>query len=262
MVDLDAYFSRIAYDGPVAPTEACLAALHEAHLAAIPFENLDVVRGIEIKLDLPSLEAKLVAARRGGYCFEQNSLFKAVLDRIGFATQILLARVRLDGDQIAPRAHMLLKVEWANGVAIADVGFGANGLLRPIPLLPDLVHHVPGAAYRLRHEGGEWVLEGDVGADDFSDYYAFPLTPNHPIDVEVANHFCATHPTSPFLRTVTVQSVRAERRLALRGYRLTEQRGGTVTERDLAGEAERLDLLEREFGLVFPAGTRFDPPEP
>lgn len=259
MVDLDAYFERLAYDGPVATTEACLTALHEAHQAAIPFENLDVVRGLEIKLDLASLEAKLVAGRRGGYCFEQNTLFKAVLDRIGFGTQILLARVRLGVDRVGPRSHMLLKVEGASGAFIADVGFGGTGLLRPIPLLPDLVHHVPGAAFRLRHDAGEWVLEGDVGADDFTDCYAFPLVPQYPIDVEVANHFCATHPSSPFRRIVSAQSVRADRRLVLRDYRLEEHRAGMAEVYELDDEAERLDLLAREFGLVFPTGTRFDP---
>jgi N-hydroxyarylamine O-acetyltransferase len=259
MVDLDAYLARIGHRGPVAATETCLAALHEAHLAAIPFENLDVVRGREIRLDLPALEAKLVASGRGGYCFEQNTLFKAVLDRIGFRTQILTARVRLGSDRVTPRLHMLLRVETETGAVLADVGFGARGLLRPIPLLPDIVHHVPGAAYRLRQESRDWVLEGDVGADDFIDYYAFPLDPQHPVDIEVANHYTATHPASHFRRGATAQLTRLDRRLILTGYRIEIHRGDACEVREIAGEAQRLEILKSEFGLAFPSGTRFDP---
>lgn len=263
MVDIDAYLGRIGYRGTLAPTEACLAALHEAHLAAIPFENLDVVRGYGVRLDLPSLEAKLVRDRRGGYCFEQNTLFKAVLDRIGFGTQILIARVRLgvkpEAKIVTARSHMVLKVETPGGAYIADVGFGANGLLRPIPLLPEIVHHMPGAAFRLRQDGREWILEGDVGSDSFSDYYAFTLEPQHPIDIEVANHYTSTHPDSKFRQTVTAQQVRPDRRLALRGYRLEIHRHGTVETRELADEADRLALLAAEFGLDFSPDTRFDP---
>jgi N-hydroxyarylamine O-acetyltransferase len=259
MVDLDAYLTRIGHHGPVTATEACFAALHEAHLAAIPFENLDVMRGREIRLDLPGLEAKLVDGRRGGYCFEHNTLFKAVLDRIGFRTQILTARVRPGSDRITPRLHMLLRVETENGAFLADVGFGARGLLRPIPLLPDIIHHVPGAAYRLRQESREWILEGDVGADDFIDYYAFTLEPQYPVDIEVANHYTATHPESYFRRSAIAELTRADRRLILKGYRLEIHRGDDCAIRELAGEAERLAVLAREFGLVFPFGTCFDP---
>jgi N-hydroxyarylamine O-acetyltransferase len=259
MVDIDAYLARIGHRGPVAPTEACLAALHEAHLAAIPFENLDVVRGLEIRVDLPSLEAKLVHGGRGGYCFEQNTLFKAVLDRIGFGTRILIARVRLGSAEITPRSHMVLKVDTDNGAVLADVGFGATGLLHPIPLMPDVVHHVPGAAFRLRQDHHEWVLEGDIGADDFSDHYAFTLEPQHPIDIEVANHFTSTHRSSRFRQIVTAQQIRGDRRLTLRGYRFETRHGDAVETRDLADEAERLIVLAREFGLAFPPDTRFDP---
>ena len=259
MIDLDAYLARIGHDGPVAPTLACLNQLHEAHLAAIPFENLDVVRGLGVRLDLPSLAAKLVHGGRGGYCFEHNTLFKAVLDRIGFASQILIARVRLGRVGIGARSHMLLKVDAEGGVFIADVGFGGTGLLRPIPLLPEIVNHVPGAAFRLRQECREWVLEGDVGSDSFVDCYAFTLEKQHPIDIEVANHFTATYPGSIFRQTVTAQRTRAHRRAVLRGFRLEIHQGDAVAVRELAGEAERLEVLAEEFGLAFPPGTAFEP---
>src|SRR6185369_15650915 len=93
-LDLDAYLARIAYPGPREPTGAVLDALHEAHVTAIPFENLDVRLHRPISLTLPDLEAKLVAGGRGGYCFEQNTLFAAVLRELGFVVRTLEARVR------------------------------------------------------------------------------------------------------------------------------------------------------------------------
>ena len=259
-IDLDAYFARIGFSGQAAADERTLAALHEAHVGAIPFENLDVIWRRPILLDPPSLEAKLVQGGRGGYCFEQNTLFKAVLDRLGFATHILSARVRLGAAGITARTHMLLKVETRGGAVLADVGFGAVGLLRPLPLLPEIETSVPGAAYRLRHEAGVWVLEAAVGSAEFMDLYAFTLEPHYPVDIEMANHYVSTHPKSHFRRIVTAQLTRADRRVTLRGTTLTRQSANAVIEEQLPDEASVLAVLASEFGLAFPAGTRLAPP--
>src|SRR5262245_49690105 len=93
-IDLAAYFERISYAGDTSPSRATLEALHLAHATHIPFENLDVLLGRPIRLDLASLQAKLVRDRRGGYCFEQNRLFASVLESLGFAVTTLAARVR------------------------------------------------------------------------------------------------------------------------------------------------------------------------
>ena len=92
-IDLDAYFRRVGHDGPTAPTLATLAALQAAHAGAIAFENLDVLLGRPIPLDAGALQDKLVRRRRGGYCFEQNSLFRLVLEALGFKLAALSARV-------------------------------------------------------------------------------------------------------------------------------------------------------------------------
>jgi len=260
-IDLDAYFARIGFNGPTTADERTLARLHEAHVGAIPFENLDVIWRRPIGLDEASLAAKLVVGGRGGYCFEQNTLFKAVLDRLGFATHILTARVRLGGTRIAPRTHMLLRVETRTGAFLADVGFGATGLLRPLPMLPDIETNVPGAAYQLRHEAGLWVLEAAVGSAEFADLYAFTLEPHYPVDIEMANHYVATHPSSIFRHTVTAQLTRADRRVTLRGTTLTRQSGNAVSQQELVDEPAVLAALAAEFGLAFPAGTRLKPPD-
>src|SRR5262245_9602863 len=109
-LELPAYLARIDYTGELRPTRAALEALHLAHLRHIPFENLDVLLGRPIRLDLDSLQAKLVGGGRGGYCFEQNTLFAEALERVGFRVKRLAARVRFGAAHILPRTHMLLEV--------------------------------------------------------------------------------------------------------------------------------------------------------
>ena len=109
-LDLDAYLRRIDYGGALEPTLPALQALHLAHATHIPFENLDILLGRSIGLDLESLQAKLVAGGRGGYCFEQNTLFAAALRALGFDVTLLAARVRFGANRVLPRTHMTLSV--------------------------------------------------------------------------------------------------------------------------------------------------------
>lgn len=124
-LDLQAYLRRIGYQGAVEPTRRVLEALHLAHATHIPFENLDILLGRPIALDLASLQSKLVARRRGGYCFEHNLLFAAVLREFGFEPTLLAARVRFRTTAVLPRTHMLLLVEgeeaagWPTSVSAA-----------------------------------------------------------------------------------------------------------------------------------------------
>ncbi len=133
-LDLDAYLGRTGARAPLAPSAEALADLQQAHVGAVPFENLDILLGRPIALDLESLQAKLVTARRGGYCFEQNTLFQAALETMGFEVTALAARVRVGATGIRARTHMLLRVDLPEGPFVADVGFGADGPVRSLPL--------------------------------------------------------------------------------------------------------------------------------
>ena len=127
MLDLDAYLARIGYDGPREPTLEVLRAIHAAHPAAIPFEAIDVLLDRGVDISLPAVQAKLIAGRRGGYCFEQNTLFLAVLRELGFDVEPLLARVvwmRPADAPAGPRTHMVLRVTLEGRPWLADVGFG------------------------------------------------------------------------------------------------------------------------------------------
>ena len=144
--DLDAYLDRIKYSGPRTATIETLQAIHALHPAAIPFENLNPLLGWPVALDVESLQAKLVSAGRGGWCFEHNTLFRCALEALGFSVTSLAARVlwgATPGSPIGPRSHMALLVDLDGVPYIADVGFGGNVLTTPLRLEPHMVSPRP-----------------------------------------------------------------------------------------------------------------------
>jgi N-hydroxyarylamine O-acetyltransferase len=256
--DLDAYLARVGYEGPRSATAAVLADLHLAHATHIPFENLDILLGRPVRLDLEALQAKLVRGKRGGYCFEHNTLFAAALEHFGFRVTRLAARVRLGATRLLPRTHMLLKVSVGGEPWLADVGFGAGGPLHPVPLEAARVTRQFGRDYRLVEEAGLWVLQSQQGAA-WQDLYAFTLEPQHPVDFEMANHYTSTHPSSRFVQTVIAQLATPEARYIVWDRTLTVERGGESVGSPLEDEA-LLRVLSEIFGLDFPPGTRFRRP--
>ena len=248
LIDLDTYLSRIGPRVDPRTDFASLEALHVAHLGAIPFENVDVRLRRPIRLDIESLQAKLVRRKRGGYCFEQNTLFAAALRALGFEVETLEARVRPRGESATlPRTHMTLRVVIDGRDWLADVGFGGDGPLLPVPL-DGTVSEQPDGGYVVGREGGGvHVLRRQV-AGEWSDMYAFTLTPALPIDFEVASFYTSTYPASPFLNTLTAQRSRPAGRHILRGRTYTERPGAQETLREIA-EDEIGDLLRDTFGL-------------
>jgi N-hydroxyarylamine O-acetyltransferase len=255
-VDLDAYFSRIGWVGNPRPTAKVLEELHLAHATHIPFENLDILLGRPINLDLESLQGKLVYGRRGGYCFEQNTLFAAVLEQLGYHVTRLAARVRYNATRVLPRTHMLLKVDGEGASWLADVGFGGGGILTPIHLTADQNSLQFSWTYRLIREEDAWVLQSLQG-DGWSDLYAFTEEPQYPVDFEMANYYVSTHPKSIFVQLLLAQLPTPEARYILRNRELTILREGGVETAALDGEEALLRVLADCFHLRFAAGTRF-----
>ncbi|HZD18388.1 MAG TPA: arylamine N-acetyltransferase [Actinomycetota bacterium] len=255
-LDLDAYLDRIGHRGPVEPTVACLGAVHLAHVSSIPFENLDILLGLPIRLDLESLQDKLVRRRRGGYCFEQNTLFAAVLEAIGFGVTRLAARVRLGRQGITPRTHMVLRVDAGGSEWLADVGFGGGSILAPLPFEPGPVAEQFAWRFRLVDTDGARVLQ-TLRPDGWLDYYGFTFEPQHPVDFELANHYTSTHPDSRFTRTLTAQLSSPERSLVLRGLSFAELTPSDEVVSRI--EPDRLlEVLSSRFTLRLPEGTRFE----
>ena len=195
MFDLEAYLRRIGLAG-----RPSIAEVHRAHSFSIPFENLDPHRGVAVSLALEDLFEKLVARRRGGYCFEQNLLLKGALEALGHEVELFLARVRYGAPPgvLRPRSHLLLRASDDEGVWHCDVGFGLGTLFEPIPFGPGAEHDQLGWRYRVVEDDPEHVLQ-QWDSDRWTDVYAYLPHPNHPIDVETINWWVCTHPQSPFV---------------------------------------------------------------
>jgi len=255
-LDLESYRTRVGYHGQLTARYDALAALHLAHATHIPFENLDILLGRAIDLGLDAIQAKLVSAKRGGYCFEHNLLFDAVLRTAGFPVRKLAARVRFGTQRLLPRTHMLLLVDTDKGPFIADVGFGMEGLMLPVPLLDGEPMAQFGWTYRVREATGQWTLQS-LHEGEWRDLYTFTLEPQERVDYEVANFYVSSHPASRFVQTLTAQRLTPDARYLLRDFELEVHVGDSRRSRTLGDEDERLQVLEQTFGLAFPAGTRF-----
>ncbi len=199
---------------------------------------------------------KLVAGRRGGYCFEQNRLFAAALEALGFAVTTLAARVRFGTSSILPRTHMTLQVEVDGSRVLADVGFGVHGLLLPVSLDGTGESRQFAWQYRVADDAGRHVLQLRDGAA-WTDLYAFTLERHYPVDYEMANHYTSTHPSSRFVQALIAQRSATDVRRMLRDRDYSEYRGDAVTHRTLADDDEVLEVLADQFELRFPRGTRF-----
>jgi N-hydroxyarylamine O-acetyltransferase len=261
-MNLDAYFARIGYTGPREATLATLRALQLLHVGAIPFENLDVLLGRGVKIDLESVEQKLVHAHRGGYCFEQNTLFAAVLRALGFHVTPLLGRVRWNkpADVRTGLTHMILRVEVDGRPWLADVGFGSVGPSGPLALDTTDEQATPHEPRRLMFDGARVVQQCRIG-DTWGDVYEFQLEESGPVDLEMGNWYSCTHPTAHFLNALVAARCLPDRRVLLCNRELTiRQRDGRVEKRDLVDADDLLAVLATHFDLHFPAGTRFNKP--
>ncbi|CCF84842.1 arylamine N-acetyltransferase family protein [Nitrolancea hollandica] len=261
-IDIVAYFERIGYTGSREPTAETLHRLHLSHVMAIPFENLDILLGRAIRLDIPSLQDKLVTARRGGYCHEQNMFFAAVLETLGFQVTRLAARVYTGATRMRPPTHMLLRVDIDDSSWVADVGFGGEGLLEPIPLVTGWVVPQFAWSYRLVNDGALWILQS-YRDDAWHDLYGFTLEEHFPVDFELATYFTSTHPASPWLRNLVVWLPNHKSRWVLRNRELAEIGGRDSSPVVLDDNDSLLSVLAERFNLHFPPGTRFRfEPEP
>ena len=251
---LDDYLARLGLATALSPDLDTLRTLHAAHVAAIPFENLDILLGRGVSLDPDRLREKLLQQRRGGYCFEQNTLFLAVLREIGFTAVPMEARVRAGATVMRPRTHMVVAVQLDGASWLADVGFGGEGLFEPVRIGGEPLPST-GLVHRVIYDGTLRVLQLQRGAE-WDDQYAFAFEPVHPIDFEMANWFTSTYPQSPFVRTLTAQRTTRAARYVLRYPAFSEIRESGIQTRQIS-RAELIPLLRQVFLIDLPDDSRF-----
>lgn len=253
--DLGAWLRRIGYSGSREPTLPTLAGLIAAHSATIPFENIDVLLGRPPKLDLDTLQRKLVTGARGGYCFEQNIILRAGLRAIGFNVTSLLGRVirGTPADTERSATHMALRVDLPEGSFLADVGFGNLTPTAPLAMVPDQEQQTPHEVMRLIPAGEEWVLQAKLG-NGWENIYRLSPHPPLDIDYEVANWFTATHAASPFVHNLIVARPGADgaRQTFFNGQVTIRHRSKHV-ERRVVDDAAALGAeLRKTFGIGLP----------
>jgi N-hydroxyarylamine O-acetyltransferase len=254
---LAAYFERTGYAGPRTPTLAALNELSLAHVQAIPFENIDVLFGRPIDLALDALVDKLVHARRGGYCFEQNTLLLEVLLALGFDAHPLSARVRYQRprDYTPARTHLLVRVELDGESWLADVGVGAMSLTGALRLAEHGEQATPHEPRRLLRENGIIYHQVKLG-ESWHDVAELTLEEMPVIDRIVANWYTSTHPQSHFKQRLTVARATPDGRIAILNDELTIRGRDAVKTRIESADQLRAILIEH-FGIATDTMPKF-----
>ena len=266
-LNLPNYLQRIGYHGPLEPTLATLGAIQLAHASSIPFENIDVLLGLPISLEIDSLEHKLVTQRRGGYCFETNGLLIAALRALGFSVQPLSARVRyqLNRAVTPPATHLFARVDLDGEAWLVDSGVAAGTPTAPIrlhllnesqptPHEPRRIVQVQEGNYpRFIHQaqyGTEWI-----------DVYEFTGQLMPDIDRSVANWWTSTHPDSKFRRNLIIALANQDgTRFSVQNDQFIHRRGGEILESRVIGDLIELrELLKERFGLTWDGEFAFPP---
>ena len=253
--DLPAYLSRIGLRDAVAPDFDTLTALCAAHPAAIPFENIDPLLGRPPRLNLPDLQAKLVAGQRGGYCFEHNAVLRQALLRLGFQVTSLAARVVWMAPPslpMRPRTHMLLMVELPQGRYIVDGGFGGHLMNVPLLLAPGKEQASPVSRLRVTQVDDLFTIE-TLLPDGWSPLYRFTLDAQQPVDYEPLNWFTATHPLSIFRHNLLMERLTPTTRANLLNDKLTLRTVGAPARVQRIADATEFERVMTEvFGLRLP----------
>lgn len=252
--DTGRYLKRLGFDTPPAPTLDTLRQLQWRHTAEFPFETLSTLLRQPVPIDLASLEHKVFEQGRGGYCYELNHLFMALLQALGFDVRGITGRVVMQAPEDAwpARTHRISLVVIDGVRYITDVGFG--GMVPTGPLLLDSrdVQTTPHEPYRIEdHENG-YLLRANV-LGEWRSMYLFDLQRQEDIDYTVGNWYVSSHPESPFMGRLMVARTGDGLRKTLEGNRYALHRlGQKSVRREITDADELIDLLENEFGLRVP----------
>jgi len=250
-MDVEAYLRRIEYDGPRSPSRQTLRDLHRQQLYTVPFENLDIALGVPIGFDPDALFDKIVSRKRGGFCYELNSLFSELLKGLGFRVEMLSARVRsADGRFSREFDHMLLKVAMEEGSSIADVGFGDSSL-DPVRIEATNAHLDPRPEFAVVAANGAWELVRRQSDGSYLPDYCFTETRRQLTDFSEMCLFHQTSPDSHFTQNRVCTKALPNGRLTISAMRLIETRDGIRRESALMSKENLRTCLSKQFGIEF-----------
>lgn len=257
-VDVGAYLRRIGHAGRIAPDLVTLTALQQAHLAAVPFENLSPWLGEPVSMELEAIQQKLLFQRRGGYCFENNQLFHHLLRALGFDVRALMGRVviRRQPDAEAGKTH-LFNVVRIDGVDwLVDVGFGGMNPRTPLRIDTDDVQRTGSEPCRVTALGDGLLLSIQV-ARQWLCLYRFSLAPTSPIDYRIANWYVSTSPDSRFTQVLGLSRILPDVRLTLQDRVYSEHRIGVESLHEVLVDSDSLIArIDQAFGITPPDPQR------
>ncbi len=246
---IQAYLTRIGYDGLLNVSYETLRGLHIAHTMHVPFENLNIHLGREISLEPQAIFNKIVNERRGGYCYEMNGLFALVLESLGFEVRRLMARIIAGYSETRPLLHQALLVTIDGKGWIADVGNGRNGIIAPLALENGLIEQQFTERFRLITEDDYRYIFQTVIDGQWEDIYAFTLEGYQPVDYVPANFYNSHSPDSRFVQRKFCTVPTPEGRVTLTEMDLKITRNGKTQVRTAANTAEYHGMLRRYFGI-------------
>jgi N-hydroxyarylamine O-acetyltransferase len=249
--EISRYLSKLGKNSYPSPTLATMQELHLLHPQVFAFESLSPLLGNTVDLTSPAIFHKMVVQGRGGYCFEHNLLFGAVLYALGFQVKSLAARVlwKIPENRILPRDHMVLMVTLEEANYLVDVGFGGNTMTAPLRL--DLVDPQPTSHewFRLNSEGDQYILRIQINGI-WEDMYHFGLEEYLLPDYQVISWYLETHPDSVFKRDLMVARTFQEGRYALKNNQFSiHYKDGTTEKQIIQSPKELIALLETEFNI-------------
>lgn len=252
------YLQRLGYDAPPAPTLQTLQALQLRHVCTFAFESLSTLMHVPVPIDLPSVEQKVLLEGRGGYCYELNQMFLALLQELGFDARGITGRVVMGGPPEAhtARTHRLSLVTLEGVRYISDVGFGGMVPSSPLQLDTDTVQATAHEPYRFTFDGqGSYTLWAQV-AGEWRGLYVFDLQVQAAIDYEIGNWYVSTHPDSPFVGQLKVARLAPGKRHTLNNASYAVHYLDRPSEkRTLESADELLDLLTATFGVRVPVSA-------
>ncbi|QDP18540.1 arylamine N-acetyltransferase family protein [Sphingomonas xanthus] len=249
-VDLASYCRRIGYCGPLVPTLTTLTDLQRQHIAAIPFEAIDILLGNGTDIRPEAVDSKLLGRKRGGCCLEQNMLFARVLNQIGFRIEIMMGRVFRGSppNDPQPRTHLATCVTIEGDRWLADVAFGAYVPPEPLRMEVDVAQATQFDTYRVVQKLNGFSLEVLIGAQ-WECLYWLSTDPIYPSDLQMANWHVTTHPDSPFRRQLIAARTTPSARFALLENRLTTHFPDGRREQSILSAIEVEAALSEQFGL-------------
>ncbi|WP_408951095.1 arylamine N-acetyltransferase family protein [Lysobacter sp. Hz 25] len=253
--ELTTYLQRLGYRSAPLPTLHSLRELQRRHTAEFPFETLATLLRMPVPIGLASLERKLLHEGRGGYCFELNRMFLALLQQLGYDARGLTGRVLMGGpeDALPARTHLLVLVTIEGVRYIADVGFGGMVPTAPLRLDSEEEQTTPHESYRVEPRDGQYLLRAQV-ADEWRAMYVFDLQRQVDIDFEVANWYVSAHPESPFLGQLFVaRTGEGLRKTFNNGSFAVHRLGQDSVRRELTDADSVIEVLGAEFGIRVPA---------